>query len=216
MGSRYQLPSGARLRVLSMSGRVLVTAEERDDIEVEQSDRHVEFKDGGRVVEVKSKSGSIDVRCPSGLNVSVGAMSGSVKLDGRFGTVKVSTVSGGIEIDTTEGDVDARCASGSISVKECRGQCTLHTKSGRLTVGRVDGSAHAFTVSGGVELGTTGHGEVEVHTVSGGIAVKVLEPRHPRVQFRSLAGKLRCDCVQGSDFELKAKSISGSLKITGE
>jgi len=241
MGSRYELPANGRIRVLSSSGSVTITAEERSDVEVEPANRTVELRDGGRrhghgilgrlhghsheresewqrrpVLEVKSKSGSVEVRCPRGTDVSVGAISGRVNLVGTFGSVKVSTVSGSIEVDTAEGDVDARCVSGSITVKSCGGRCDVTSKSGRVRVERVDGAAHASTISGGVELGTSGRGEVELKMVSGGAKVKVLETKHPRVRFQSLSGKMLCECEQGSDFDLKVRSISGSLEVTGE
>jgi DUF4097 and DUF4098 domain-containing protein YvlB len=241
MGSRYELPANGRIRVLSASGSVTVTAEERPDVPGEPRDRTVEVKAGSRrhrhgifehlhrhphpeesnrprrpVLEVKSKSGSIEVRCPIGTDVSVGAMSGSVKLIGTFGSVKISTVSGNIEIDTAKGNVDARCVSGSISVKSCGGHADVSSKSGRVRIERVEGSAHASTISGGVEIGTAGRDEVELKMVSGGAKVTVLGGRLPRVRFSSLSGKMRCECEQGSDFDLRVKSISGSLEVLGQ
>ena len=170
--------------------------------------------EGRPVLEVKSKSGSIEVRCPTGTDVSVGAMSGSVKLLGTFGSLKISTVSGGIDIDTATGNVDARCVSGSITVKSVGGRADVSSKSGRVRIDRVEGSANASTISGGVEIGTVG-GDVELKMVSGGAKVKVLSEKHPRIRFSSLSGKMHCECTQGSDFDLKVKSISGSLEVTG-
>lgn len=247
MGTRYELPPDARIRVLSASGGVTVTAEDRLDVEVEPAGRSVELKESGRhrhrhrhrhihglferlhggrgetdppqatrpVLEVKSKSGNIVLRCPLGTDVSVGAMSGNVKLIGTFGSVKISTVSGGIEIDTTRGNVDARAVSGSVMVRNCGGRCDISSKSGNVRLERVEGPVHASTISGGVELGTAGQDEVELKMVSGRAKVKVLAPKNPRVRFQSISGKLRCDCPQGSDFDLNVKSISGSLEVTG-
>lgn len=240
MGSQYDLPENGRIRVLSASGSVTVVAEERPDVEVEPANRTVDLKEGPRrhrhgifshphrhgsgeegegprrpVLEVKSKSGSIEVRCPTGTDVSVGAMSGSVKLIGTFGSLKISTVSGGIDIDTATGNVDARCVSGSITVKSCGGRCDVSSKSGRVRIDRVEGSAHASTISGGVEIGTAGRDEVELKMVSGGAKVKVLGEKNPRIRFSSLSGKMHCKCKQGSDFDLKVRSISGSLEVTG-
>lgn len=245
MGSRYTLPENGRIRVLSASGSVTVIAEDRSDVEVELAGRAVELKEGGYqrhrhrhrhgffgrrrdreeeveevspggrpVLEVKSKSGSIELRCPTGTDVSVGAMSGSVKLIGTFGTLKISTVSGSIDIDTAKGDVDARCVSGSVTVKSVGGRADVSSKSGRVRIDRVEGRAHASTISGGIEVGTVGE-DVELKLVSGGAKVKVLSEKHPRIRFSSLSGKMRCECVQGSDFDLRVKSISGSLEVTG-
>jgi len=242
MGVQYDLPPDARIRVLSASGGVTVIAEERPDVDVEPANRMVELKESGRgrhrhhrgilghlrshehgegerqhrpVLEVKSKSGNIEVRCPLGTDVSVGAISGSVKLKGTFGSVKVSTVSGGIDVDTVLGNLDARCVSGSISVERCAGRCDVSSKSGRVRVERVEGPTHASTISGGVEIGTAGSDEVELKMVSGGAKVTVFGAKLPRVRFNSLSGKMHCECKQGSDFDLKVRSISGSLEIKG-
>ena len=142
-------------------------------------------------------------------------MSGSVKLIGTFGSVKISTVSGGIDIDTATRNVDARCVSGSITVKSCGGRADVSSKSGRVRIDRVEGAAHASTISGGVEIGTAGLGDVELKMVSGGAKVTIFGEKHPRVRFTSISGKMRSECTQGSDFDLKVKSISGSLEVTG-
>src|SRR3990172_12172562 len=119
MGIQHPLQPGAALRLLTSSGEVSVTAEERDDLDVEPPDRRVEMKDGGRTAEVKSRSGSLRVRCPKGTDVSIGVISGGVRLAGEFGSVKVSAVSGHIEIDSASGDVDVRSVSGHLSVNTC-------------------------------------------------------------------------------------------------
>lgn len=212
MSARHALPPGASLRVLSGSGEVIVTAEERSDLEIDPP-RHVEPKNG--TIEVRSRSGSLRVRCPKLTNISVGVISGHVRLEGEFGSVKVSAVSGSIEIDSAAGDLDVRSVSGQLTVKTCRGRCQLNTKSGHIRVEDVGGAAQASTMSGRVEVGTRGQGDVELKTISGSVSVRVLEPKYPRVRFRSLSGRLRCDCPQGTDFDLKASTISGSLEVTG-
>ncbi len=214
MAARYVLPAGAALRVLAGSGKVTVSAEDRSDLEVEPPDRRVEFTEHGRTAEVRSRSGSLHICCPRGTDVSVGSISGQVRLEGEFGSVKVSAVSGHVEVDSAAGDVDVRAVSGHLSVETCGGRCQLTTKSGHIRIGSVGGPARASTISGSVEIGTSGRGEVEVRTVSGKISVRVPHGKSPRVRLRSLSGRLRCDCPQGSDFDIKASSISGSLEVT--
>ena len=215
MGARFEIPPGARLRVATASGHISLIAEDRQDLEVEPPDRRVELEHGGRVVDVRSRSSNLEIRCPRGIDVSIGAISGHVRLAGEFGSVKVSAVSGHIEVDSTQGDVDVRAVSGHLSVKACGGRCKLNTKSGRITVGRVEKEAHASTISGNVELGTAGGGDVEVKTISGRVTVRVVGERHPRVRMRSFSGKTVCDCPQGSDFEVRASSLSGTVEIVG-
>lgn len=214
MSLRFALPAGAALRILTASGRITVTAEDRADLEVDPPDRRPELKDGGRTVEIRSRSGSLGIRCPRLTDISIGAISGHVQLVGEFGSVNVSAVSGHIEVDSAAGDVDVRSVSGHLAVKSCGGRCQLNTKSGHITIGNVGGPARASTISGRVELGTSGQGEVEIRTVSGRMTVRVPQDKHPRIRLRSLSGRLRCDCVQGSDFDIKASSVSGSIDVT--
>src|SRR4030067_578944 len=104
MGIQHPLQPGASLRILTSSGQIVVTAEERDDLDVEPPDRHVEMKDGGRTAEVKARSGSLRVRCPKGRGGPLGVTPAGGRLAGQFGSVKVSAVSGHIEIDSASGD----------------------------------------------------------------------------------------------------------------
>src|SRR3989304_5737261 len=179
MGIQHPLQPGASLRILASSGEVVVTAEERDDPDGEPPGRPGEMKDGGRTAEVKSRSGSLRVRCPKGTDVSIGVISGHVQLAGQFGSVKVSAVSGHIRI------------------------------------GRGEKAARVSTLSGSVELGTAGEEEVVVKSISGGVTVRVAEGKRPHIKVRTLSGKLRCDCPQGTDFDIKASTSSGSVEVTG-
>jgi hypothetical protein len=156
MGIRYKLPEGGRLRLLGGSGSIRVIAEDRDDVEVDQPNSHAEVK--GEVLEVRSKSGSLTARCPTGTRVSVGAISGSVRLEGTFASVKVSAISGSVHVGSVRGDADVRSVSGSLSIESCGGDCSLNTKSGRITVGHVEKGLQAATISGTIEVGTAGQG----------------------------------------------------------
>lgn len=212
MGSRFEIPEGARLKVLTVSGGVRVEAEHRPDIEIEPA-HGAELSEDGRVLEVKSRSTNLYVRVPVGLNVSVGTLSGDIRMSGRFGTVKVASVSGHITISDTEGDADIRSVSGHIEVGDCGGGCRSNTKSGHIEIGHVVGPLQAHTMSGHIEVGTAGQDEVNVKSISGRITVKVDPGREPRLRAHSLSGKVRCECPQGNDFEIKAKTISGSIEI---
>jgi DUF4097 and DUF4098 domain-containing protein YvlB len=211
MGNRYQVPTGTRLKIASASGSLTILAEDRDDIEIEPPERRVEINGG--VAEIKSKSTNLEVRVPTGMDVSAGAISGSVKLEGVFGSVRVNAVSGNIALDRALGDVDIRSVSGKVSVGSAGGGCCLNSKSGKITIGRVGRLAKAATISGSVELTTDGTDDVEVKTISGHVTINVPEDKKPRLNFRTIAGKLRYDGDQGDDFEIRAASVSGSVDI---
>jgi DUF4097 and DUF4098 domain-containing protein YvlB len=140
MGTIYQVPEGARLRVLTVSGDVRVTGEDRTDIDIEPPERRISADGDGHVLETRSKSQNLHLRVPAGLNVSIGTISGNVTIEGTVGSVKVSSVSGTAKIDTAQGDVDVRSISGGISVEECGGRCRANSKSGKIELGHVAGA----------------------------------------------------------------------------
>ncbi|MEO8457758.1 MAG: DUF4097 family beta strand repeat-containing protein [Chloroflexota bacterium] len=211
MGTRYDKPEGARLKVLTVSARIKVIAEDRSDVEIDPPDRRISTEDN--VMETHSKSTNLEIRVPVGMNVSVGTVSGHVELIGRFGSVKASTVSGHVSIGDTNGEADIRSISGHIEVGECGDRCRANTKSGHIIVKHVVNALKGHTMSGNVEVGVGGGGEVEVKSISGRINVTVDAGRKPHARLKSLSGRCRCDIEQGEDFEIKASSISGSVEV---
>ncbi len=189
-------------------------------------------REHGPFLEIRSPhggSGHLEVRCPVGTPVSVGTISGDVRLIGDFGSTRIATTSGDISVGSAAA-LDARSVSGDLDVESCNGRCRVHTKSGHILVGdsgpaeadtvsglvRLDSTAGGVTVrtvSGNVELGTDGTEPVTVRTVSGRIAVKVPRERLPDARLRSLSGKIACNCPRGSDFPLKITSVSGEIEV---
>jgi len=213
MPARYEVPPGARLRVLSVSAHVEIIADNVSAIEIEPDDRRIDISDDGHVAETRTKSTNLRIRVPVGMNVSVGSVSGHVRLEGQFGSIKVSTVSGHIEVGNASGDVDVRSISGHLIVERVDGRCRCNTKSGRIEIGWVGRETQAHTMSGNIEMGTAGVENIELKTISGGIRVRVDRGRHPRVRLKTLSGRSRSEVEQGSDFEINARTISGSIQV---
>lgn len=197
---------------------------------------HGELLYGGRssgpVLEIRSPRGGsrdIEVRCPAGIPVSVGTISGDVRLVGDFGAATITTTSGDVAVSHAAA-LDARSISGRLEVDRCTGLCRLNTKSGHIKAGdtgpaeattvsgRINlrstaGGVSVRTISGSVELGTDGTDSVTIRTVSGRVAVKVSGQRLPDARLHSLSGKIDCECPQGSDFALDVTSVSGRIEV---
>ena len=187
----------------------------------------------GPALEIGSRKGGSDdleVRCPIGTEVSVGTLSGDIRLEGELGHVRAATASGDITADRVA-SLDARSISGDLEVEACPERCRLSTKSGHIEVGsagsaeadtvsgriRLDSTAGPVkvrTVSGNVELGTAGADPVSVRSVSGGINVRVQRDRRPEARLRSVSGKVRCDCPEGTDFPLEVMTVSGKIEVS--
>src|SRR5262249_54349788 len=129
MASELTLPArpGAVIRGTARSGSVKVSGEDRADVAVTGA-RDATVNDDGSI-EIKSRSGSVSVRCPEGSDVIIGANSGSVELRGRLGDARVTVGSGSVRVEHVE-RLDARTGSGAVRVPEFAG-------GGRAGAGRV-------------------------------------------------------------------------------
>ncbi len=227
------VPGHAELHLATRSGSVTVVAEERTGIFAEEgaSSRGPEIDATGRINLRSAKGGSANllVRCPAGMDLVVGTISGNVELWGPLGQVRITTVSGSARVERAE-ELDARSISGSIEVERCTGRCSLRTKSGHALCGsardarvstisgqiRLDettGSVRAQTVSGTVEVGTQRDGDVAVQTISGSVKIEVPEGVRPDARLRSLAGRPRLDCPEGEDCRIAVRSMSGRIEV---
>ena len=214
------------VRVTTRSGKVVVIGEHRTDVLVEGTNRADVTTDG--TLEVSGGSNSVEVRCPGGTDVIVGTGSGSVDLRGRLGDARVTVGSGSISVAEVE-RLDARTGSGSFQVASCDGDCRLKTGSGSIRVGRAgnadlatgSGSVEADLVdsaviragSGDVDVGLSGPGRVDVKSHSGSVTVSVPSGVRPQALLRSNSGAVQCDCVTGSDGEVRVRTLSGSILV---
>jgi DUF4097 and DUF4098 domain-containing protein YvlB len=228
------VPAAAELHISTSSGRVLVTAEERPDVLIEEgapSPDKIASDATGRVRFASAKGGSaeLEVRCPIGSDLVVGTISGNVTLRGPLGLVRVTTVSSNIEVESAE-QLDVRSISGSIEVERCPGRCTLQTKSGSAAArgagdaqvstlsGRIEldgttGKVRAQTVSGSIDVGMASKGDVTVQTISGSVHVEVPPDVRPSAKLRSISGRPRNECPPGSDCEIRVRSMSGTIEV---
>jgi hypothetical protein len=229
-----EIPGHAELHVTTRSGRATVIAEERSDVLVETgapSEQDVERDATGRISFASARSGSTNLllRCPTGTDIVVGSLSGHVELTGRFGDVRVTTLSGNIAIDQAD-SIDVRSMSGNLEVSSCSGQCRLQTKSGRAVIGSTDdahvstisgliqlddtsGKVRAQSVSGRIEVGTKDNGDVAVQTMSGSVKVAVPSGVRPEMRLRSMTGRPKTKCEEGTDCRIAIRSLSGSIEV---
>ena len=169
-----------RVRLHAVSGTIVVSAEERDDVGIGPDAVREVGDDGTIEVHGKKKSSPLRVSVPVGSDVTVGTVSGDIELIGVLGSVRVTSTSGSIEVDWAE-TADLRTTSGRVVVGKCSGMCRVSNKSGKVVVNEagegaissVSGSVHidakslveARTVRGKVNMQSKKGGPVRVHTV---------------------------------------------------
>jgi DUF4097 and DUF4098 domain-containing protein YvlB len=169
------------------------------------------------------------VHCPTGSDVTIGTMSGSIDTEGLLGGVRIATASGKVHV-AEAGRVDVRAKSGSVDIGTCTGECRVVVTSAKVHIGKaqratiagvsgvvlaegVEG-AEIKTVSGKVLVGTTGGGDISVHTVSGKVEILVPRDVQPTTRLRSISGRVRCECPTGGDGEIAVKSVSGAIRVS--
>ncbi len=197
----------SEVRISTMSGSVAVTAEAgRDEIEVDGL--QPEADDG--VVTIDTKSKRVKVRIPEGLDLVIGTTSGSVRVDGRVGSVAATSTSGRITVDDAD-SVDLRGLSGRITVGRSRGETRIVGKSGRITVDET-GPADVTTTSGKVTLHSV-DGPVAVNCVSGTIQIEMASAHD--VAAETVSGRVVVSLPPGTRARVDTPS-SGRIPVDGD
>ena len=218
--------SGA-IEIASFSGRVTVRAGNTPVPVLRKGSGHI---DADGVVHTPGHT-SVEVECPRGADVVIGAGSGGVRCHGELGRVAVTTSSGTVSIEHAE-TADVRTASSSVTVETCRGRCEVVTKSGTVKVGsaasvvatvtsgRVDvgltRDAAVHCVAGSVRLGATGDGTVKVRSMSGSVRIELPHGARPAINLRSTSGRIRREKEPSLDPPtgvLEVESLSGSITV---
>ncbi|MCP5025192.1 MAG: DUF4097 family beta strand repeat protein [Actinomycetia bacterium] len=198
------------VRISTSSGRVIVKAESRDDVDV-RGTRNITV-DGDQTT-VNGGLESLTVRVPIGCDVRVGTNSGRIKIEGLVGNLAVVTEAGKVEVDAAEA-VDIRSKSGRVTVDRAKGQCRVRTVSGRVEVGACAG-AEVSTRSGRISLAGV-EGPARAHCVSGRIDLEMANAAD--VDAATVTGRIRVSLPRGVtaglDCAINSNSISGAVEVT--
>lgn len=217
-----------RVRITVRSGRVRVTGEARDGVDVEGASV------SGAEPELSLKGGSKKVvaRIPETADLVVGSHSGNVTIDGSVGGVSVTTSSADVEAEEVQ-SIDARTSSGGLRIGTSHGAVRLRSTSSTVRVNRVDGEVHVATVSGtvaiadargpvtvktvsgSIDVAVDGSAPVVVETVSGTIVVRVPDGARPDVKVRTISGNQHIEVETGADVSLTLRSVSGNVSVVG-
>jgi len=216
----------ARLRITRRSGKVHVVAEPGSPVAVDGG--NVVQNDDG-TVDVRATGGAVlEVRCPTGSDLTISTASGSVDVEGDAGSVKVTTKSGDLSIERATA-VDARGASGRVDVGACTGDChvvfvssnvhigeaghaTVATVSGNIDVGAAE-IAEVKTVSGNISVGGNRGGRVSARSISGSVKISLPQGARPATRLKAVSGHVRCDCEKGDEGEVRAATVSGAISV---
>ena len=231
----YALERTGKVYLENVAGDITVSTWDKDKIEITAIKRggrerdlddvtiHIRQIDGNiRIITkhdrefslFRSRSVSVhyEIIVPSKASVRVKSISGDVEVRKIGGFLNVETISGEIKVRVAENDVECKSTSGDIDLEYIKGDADLNTVSGEISIQEIEGSVEASTVSGDIEMEAVSHAEeIEVSSTSGDIDLRGELSRGGIYRLDSFSGDTRVVIPSGSDFELSAKTFSGSV-----
>ncbi len=167
---------------------------------------------GGRRMSV---SVAYTVAAPAQTRLTVGSVSGTVRVTDIRGDLSISSVSGSVRIANAGRIAEAKSVSGNVEIVDSQvdGAIEAQSVSGNVILRKVDARRiEVGSVSGNVALQDLKCDRVEGHSVSGSIEFSGALSKAGRYEFASHSGDARVTVDGGTGFELAARSFSGSVR----
>lgn len=133
-----------------------------------------------------------------------------VKLPARL-ALSLVTTNGSIGMPAMAGDVAAHTTNGSIGLAGCGGDAELDTTNGNITAGAVAGELDADTTNGNLQLECSG-GPVSGHTTNGNVRVSITGALGGDVELSSTNGGIDLTVGEGSGFRIDASVGNGRVR----
>lgn len=155
------------------------------------------------------------VAAPAQTRLTVGSVSGNVRVTDIRGDLSISSVSGSVRIANAGRIADVKSVSGNVEIVDSQvdGAIEAQSVSGNVVLRNVDARRiEVGSVSGNVALRDLKCDRVEGHSVSGSIEFSGALSKAGRYEFASHSGDARITVDGGTGFELAARSFSGSAR----
>lgn len=155
------------------------------------------------------------VTAPAGTRITVGSVSGNIRVADIKGDLSVSSVSGGLRIANAGRIGTAKSVSGNVEIVDTQvdGGIEAGSVSGNVLLRKVNARrVDAGSVSGEVALQDVQCDRVGAHSVSGNVEYGGNLAKKGRYELTSHSGDVRLAVGGGTGFELEANSFSGSVR----
>lgn len=151
-------------------------------------------------LDISSVAADVDVEGVASGELSIDAVSGSVKAVGAPRSADINSVSGSLELVLNSADVEAQTVSGDLKLR-----------------GRLNGEVSAETVSGGIELVVNNERlrELTANTVSGSIRVTTGLAQRGEIQMETVSGDVLLILPTDLSAQVRGETFSGDLRATG-
>lgn len=222
------VPADAAIEVTNVSGRVEITAWDRNEVALEATlagdEDLLVFEAEGRQVRIKvtrpdkkvkgPKDATLVIRVPQGASLRAELVSANLTVRGVRGEQRINSVSGDVHTEGFGSAIALRTISGDGTIAGTGGTApvSVSSVSGDIDVGNFRGSFEGQSVSGDLKLrlGTTDR--LQVETVSGDFdgAAELLPGA--RVELESISGEMRLALKPPVNAEFDFESFSGELE----
>jgi DUF4097 and DUF4098 domain-containing protein YvlB len=229
-----KLGRDGRLTIENIAGTITVTGGSGDDVSIEAVKRtrgdaaqlasvHILVDERPGRIEIRTDhtgrndrvSVEYTVTVPASTGVEAKSVSGSLKVSGVQGIVRLETVSGTITSAATPKLEAAKSVSGDVDLTDANAEADLNATS---VSGIIRGrglrvrSLEVGTVSGDVLLTNVACSRLGIRSVSGSVEYSGALARSGRYDINSHSGTVRLAVGTDVGFELSATSFSGSIR----
>lgn len=219
------LQPDARLSLNAVAHDVRVETWDRNEVHltgtIDSDHQELEISGDERALNIRIRherdtrsdfSGSLHLRVPRGVRLSVQVVSGELELEGLTGEVQAHTVSGDLILSGSPSRAELHSVSGEVRVTGAVGEMDLHTVSGSVEARDVGGRIEAHSVSGGIEIeaGSTLE-RVRAQSVSGHVDLSGGLNSSSDVEVQSHSGQVRLRLPGGAGARYEVDTHSGSI-----
>lgn len=151
---------------------------------------------------------------PANSRLTVGSVSGNIKVTDIKGDLTLNTISGTVRVANAGRMASAKSISGNVEILDTQmdGAVDAQSISGNVTIRKVSARRLSLgTISGNVVIQDAQCERAEAHAISGNVEYSGALARNGRYELQSHSGDVRLTIPPGSGFELEANTFSGSM-----
>jgi DUF4097 and DUF4098 domain-containing protein YvlB len=155
------------------------------------------------------------VSAPAGTRLTIGSVSGSIKVSDIKGDLSANSISGGVRIASAGRIAAAKSVSGDVEIvdTETDGAVDVQSISGSVTLRKVTAQrVDVGSISGSVVVQDVHCDRIEAHSISGNVEFAGTLAKGGRYELTSHSGDIRIAVSGATGFEIEANSFSGSVR----
>ncbi|MFA6239886.1 MAG: DUF4097 family beta strand repeat-containing protein [Candidatus Hydrogenedentales bacterium] len=216
-------PNGI-VEVSNVKGTVTVTGVDASEVNVtgtlgKGSERLDVTGSGPRIsvlVVIPKESNDVDptnleLAVPRGSSVEVECVSGTIKVSGVSGRVRLNTVNGGITVADAKGEAYLKTVNGNIALSGSPADAEVETVRGAIGIKGVTNRVSAGTINGTVTIEGEGLKRLSVKTVRGNISFAGSVADDASVDITSQQGGIKLSLPESTPASFDLSTFTGNI-----